>query len=86
MTTWRGRCGMSKQETYLGYGLYGSVNDTRQIVLHAPRKADDHFVYLDYDTFHSLCEYAQTVWAVDIALSARSRKGKRGNVRNAADT
>lgn len=48
---------MTKDETYLGDGLYASF-DGWQIQIRAPRENGNHFIYLEPYTWQSLKAYA----------------------------
>jgi hypothetical protein len=60
---------MKREETYVGDGLYASL-DGEYVILRAPRgdlglggpeqpAATDHMVYLDRGVYRSLCEFAE---------------------------
>jgi len=51
------------EETYLGDGLYASLDASRQIKLRAPREYGDHVVYLDGSMLLALMQEAQR-WGV----------------------
>lgn len=48
---------MMNKETYLGDGLYVSLDKLDQICLRAPRSEGDHYVYLDRGVFYDLIYY-----------------------------
>jgi hypothetical protein len=52
--------GTTKDESYLGDGLYAEF-DGWQMVLRAPRKGGDHWVGLEPEVFHALVRFAQHI-------------------------
>ena len=51
---------MTKEETYLGDGLYASC-DGGMIQLRAPREDGDHCVYLEPDIYEALRQFARKI-------------------------
>jgi hypothetical protein len=54
------RDGTTKDESYLGDGLYATF-DGWQLVLRAPRDGGDHWVALEPETFSALVRFAERI-------------------------
>ena len=52
---------MKAEDTYLGDGVYASIDALGQIKLRAPREFGDHVVYLNQDNLNELVKYIHQV-------------------------
>ena len=69
-------------ETYLGDGLYGRVDEFGTIWLRAPRETGDHYVALEQPVFGSLIELVEHCFGVKITITELDKSNPEATMTN----